>query len=810
MWGCIVSNFDFLGRSDFIKFPSCRVLYENARLAESMYYSDHEKCAVQVRFVLEQFCILVGELKHAVFPDAVFAMECYWNPQNIREFTGCLGDRNVTLLKEAYRISDSFLQSDLPTREDIYPEMLRNVYILLLWLFRELGLETTLSEKNYRVGQIPRDSATELVTPHILYSSAQDLAELKHYFPKCNTGKVNGTWQFQTAEATTEKNGEEDLRKQMQEVKRQFDFKTREYIQNRSACDSKISALEKQIANVGQVNTEHGQTLNQEISGIKKEKAEATQKYRGELAAIGSQFDVLKDRYEAIRSTEIRQKEMQQQMKSALTQRAGMKEEFEGQQKKLLEKVQHTEDYLKDICQKADLPDTLMQAEELVAGRFVKEITQKRNLIKRGITQAQQEYTETQKRSAEVISQYQNRINKMEIILMQIQADNMRYQEFLVKLDSHEEIKEYLEIIVEGIKGIDTANAIFQNTPSAQEWTKNLLKVKEQYEKCLREFHDKLRERKREAAWEKKRYEDLLNSLYVIEQEEEQNVSDKDVQETKGENMSVSAFLSLYWKEILVVVLCLLLGILISWAIHRKMLSRLEVVSKPQDIQQMEEKAEKNQKGSDTSGEKQLTTDLEDEPIEQFAMEEANGPILTSYRQIENLSEKLLREIDQLDFDAIAHMTVHGARGKKDNMTYVGKGRVPVLVNQGNSLLLKNPREMNLGAMDESEAIQFAYVASGEQGVVIVAVDIVDLGGLDADSSVEDVNALMGGSYDRTFVPDQPTDYSSAEREYLYLYCFTDPKEKDYSKKVTGAIVPFDEEGKICDYVYIAIYNKVK
>ena len=588
-----MSNFDFLNHAQYLNFPSCRVLYENAMLAENAYFSDHEECALRVRVVLEQFCIFGSELKKAEYPDTVFRMESYWNPQNRWEFIKTFGNRNAALIKRTSAISGSFLYSDIPTREDVYPEMFRNIYILLLWLYQELGMKTPLLEKDYSIRKIPGEPVLQGVDPQIQYSTEQMLGALKIFFPDCNTEKLCDVRKAGDKYLVVSPAGElleemeapetvffsegkaELLRSRLAEIKKEFDLKTREYIQGQSACDSQIVLLELQLEEgAGTGRKEH--LLRQEIQELENNKQQISEFYRDELAALAGKYEETHEKYNDLLPAVQNKSEMQERMKGLLKERADMEIRYEKQQGSLLQDVRDAKTQLEKTERSMNALNLSIREGNVLLEQLNSDLTEKERALEATLKQVQKEYANTQKESAKAIEQYKNCLNNTEVILTQMLFGNLKCKKMHAGLDQSEEIMTCLQIVKEETEHVNEGIASYRETLNNPEIKACLLRVQEQYDNRIREAKEELRQRQDDFTWEKKKYEGLLNSLNEEEEpveEAEQPAEEKQeaavTEETKEEKQELPESFAEYmrthtwWKWVLAAGFCILLGILI-------------------------------------------------------------------------------------------------------------------------------------------------------------------------------------------------------------------------------------------------------
>ena len=551
-----MSNFDFMNQEQYLKHPSCKALYDYALAAESNYNADHEKCAMKVRFALEQFCVFVSELKNASYAEPVVMLGHYWNRHNKFEFIRILGTENVKLVKEANAISCSFLHSNMPSREDKYPQMLKDLYILLLWLYKELGFRTNLTDRDYDSSKIADHSAVRKdMQGEIQYSSEKLLSELKKYFPNCNTAKL----------CTVEKKGKtyvvkdikgrvidslipdeayhyseeekQKLKEELEAVGSEFEQAQKQFYEWEKEQEEEIIRLKEQISDITSGNQiitrqqkEQIGQLKKQVRSFEEERTQTVAFYKQKLQKLGANYDALYEKYQELIPIEEQKGQLQQQIQELLEERNDLKNEFEVKQSDLIREIAQTQIRL-EFAQKDLSSMRISQKESLtLIGELKRELLQRERELLHVKDISKDAFEKLQAETAQIINNYQNRANDLELILMRVMEENRAYKEVLSVHNNTNQITGYLQVIHTGITKIEEGVSSYRRNFDEQQLRAFLGQVKVHYETQIADLEKSLREKQerleREEA-EKNRFKDkyirqleLERDLYYSSREE--------------------------------------------------------------------------------------------------------------------------------------------------------------------------------------------------------------------------------------------------------------------------------------------------
>lgn len=502
-----MSNFDFMNNKQFLAHPSCALLYKYAKCAEAAY-SDHEKCALKVRFILEQFCIFVSELKGASYPERTSMLGQYWGAENEMEFLRTFGHENATLIKRANTISRSYLHSGNIAREDIYPEMLRSVYVLLLWLYKELGFRTPFRYCDYSIKRIPAGAASASEPSNdIHYSSEEQKKNLKKLFPNCNTDQlcsvvrkedryiitdISGRQTESLIQAEKYQNSEKErmlLKEQLEQAGKEFEAAKRDFLEAQSRQE----------------------TLIQEL---KDDRALMAETHKESLQELGDRYNLLLEKYEELIPLKEKKLQMQQQIKDLIREREDQEKAFSDTHETLLGEIANLKKRLASAQQDLmSMGASARESQQLI--RCLEEgLAEKEKELSAAQALAKKKLDALQAETLDTIQKYKDKANSLEIILSQIMEENTRFREMALDRHPAEEAGNYLQLVNQGISGIEEGYALYRQNPNEQQLREYLLKVKRHYENRIENLEKALKEKEEKLAEEQRRNNALFEALW--------------------------------------------------------------------------------------------------------------------------------------------------------------------------------------------------------------------------------------------------------------------------------------------------------
>ena len=534
-----MSNFAFLNNKDFLKHPSCAVLYEYARAAEASYF-DHEKCALKVRFILEQFCIFVSELKNASYPEKIFMLGQYWGNKNQMEFLRIFGYENVTQIKRANTISRSFLHSMKTAREDIYPEMLESIYILLLWLYKELGFHTSLKYSDYSVKKISSDT-TPFAEPaqDIFHSPENFTRNLKILFPNCNTDQLCSVTKQDNRYIITDISGsrtekfiesekydysqkeQSRLKKQLEQAGEQFEAAKNEFLEKQNSQEmlilelkAKIKELKRQTGLSGSGQEQNVLILQSRVEKRDKERPHMAETYKKSLRKLGNRYDDLQEKYEELIPLKEKKLQMQQQITDLIQEREYQEKIYADTQAKLLKEVSVMKKKLSLAQQDLLSMGTSAKESQKLIRQLQNRLSEKEKELLTAQSLAKKQFEKLQAETEETIQKYKDKANSLEIILTDVMAENARFREQTTDYRHVENVKNYLQLVNQGISQIEDGYALYRQNQNEQKLREYLWEVKTYYDDKIESLEKALKEKEEKLAQEQQKNSILFETIW--------------------------------------------------------------------------------------------------------------------------------------------------------------------------------------------------------------------------------------------------------------------------------------------------------
>lgn len=535
-----MSNFTFMNNGKFLKHPACKRIYDYVVLAEQFYRVDHEKCAIKVRFVLEQFCIFGSELKQAKYPFKISMLGNYWCQENKFAFIQAFGLQNFEYIRQANKISCSYLHSDLVPREDIYPEMLENVYRLLLWLYKELGFATNEKYSDYSVSRIPEKETISTESNADIYYSSEEMREnFKKFYPNCNMDALcnvekqgdrykvkdlqgNVISEFVASEKYDSMEVEkETIKKKLEEVSHDFkltqnNFQAEQKLKNRriKELNEKVTLLATQKEELSIHQKEELKTLQDQISRMETDKQKEVSEYNKIISQLGEKYDILQEKYEELIPLEEQRKQLQKQVKVLLKERKELQDSFNQKESILLEEISQAKTDLQRMQKDVDdMKISSTDSKELISD-LEQKLLEKERELKYTQNLSARNYNQLQEETIKKIREYENKANDLEIIITYVMTENAKYKERLSAHDKVEEAKQYLQIVNQGISQMKDGYILYQRNSNEETLRRYLLKVKNHYESEIADLKEDLRRKEEELKQEKTKSQKMMKDWW--------------------------------------------------------------------------------------------------------------------------------------------------------------------------------------------------------------------------------------------------------------------------------------------------------
>ncbi len=584
-----MSNFEFMNNEKFLVHPGCRRLYEYAMAAEDSYWFDHEKCAMKVRFILEQACVLGSELKNASYPQKISMLGDFWCKENYFEFLRAFEGNISNYIKEANLISRSYmhtglLQASVP-REDLYPQMLEYVYKILLWLYKSLGYETRCIYNDYSEDKIPKGQKKQTNAQEeerdIYYSPEEVLKNFKKYFPNCQTESLCTVEQQKDTYVIKDLSGrivsefvrkedyevsEEEkiqMKRRLESISGEYNTVKEQFIKHQKEKEEQIHAYAVQIVAMQNENSDltraqeqQLENWKQDVKRLKLEMGSEVEAYKAKIAHLGAQYDELYDKYVELIPAEEQRQQLHQQVLGLLEERRNLESAYREKENILLGEIDGLKTSI--YTMKRELVNANASTEEsrqviVSLENALQEKEQALNLFQK---EADMYFQNLQNETAAMIKSYKDKAANLEIILTNVMMENAEYKEKMQMNQIAKETTALLQIVKDNVGELAKGFAVYKQDANEQKLRMLLLKVKAQYDEQIYNLERELREKERaleKERWEKER---IMQEMWRAQQTQNKTQTES-VKQTQNEKKTKKYI----WTALLVSVV-VLLGVL--------------------------------------------------------------------------------------------------------------------------------------------------------------------------------------------------------------------------------------------------------
>ena len=534
-----MSNFEFVNNPAFLSYPSCKRIYEYAMQVECNFYSDHIKSALNVRFFLEQYCIFVSELKNAKYPGKIVVLGDYWNRNNFIEFGRVFGKEKTDIIKELNITSRSYAHSELEDREDLYPNIVRHIYVLLLWLYKDLGLQTDLLYTDYSESKICKNSDGVVSPEGVYFSSEQMRNNISKFFPDCN----------EQAQYTVEKMGEkyvirdnknqvieelvppkapnvseEDISKMQEDLgnkAKEIETLRSKLTNEKKKYETQIDKLQDELAELSMRGNSSIDSLKRQLEEVEREGSRKEKQYQDKIRGLQKDYSSLYEKYEQLVPEQKLREELQQRIKKLAKERTELRRNFSVAQEKLLTEIEQMQKRLSGANDALVSVNASVSERDSVIKKLQNELHEKEILLLNVQNEAASIFDRLQGETNELTKKYASKVNNLEIILLEIEEENLRYKEQLAKMNKTQEIKLSLRVVRCGVARLEEGYSLYRTHANEQKLRALLLQVKDYYESQIDELKEKLDEKEKELEETRKSKEIIVEQFQELGKEEE-------------------------------------------------------------------------------------------------------------------------------------------------------------------------------------------------------------------------------------------------------------------------------------------------
>ena len=835
-----MSNFLFVNDQAFLSYPSCKKLYDYAMQVENNYYADHMKTALYARFFLEQFCIFVSEVKNAKYPGKRVMMGDYWSNDNFFEFLRVFGKGNIDIIKELNQMSCSYVHSCLEDREDLYPKVVQQIYALLLWLYKDLGLKTSMTYADYSVDKIPEFNSALVFPGGIYFSTEQMRGKLKKFFPNSNTAdeyrieKSGDRYIIRDKKnqiidtlilPTYEKVSDETVLKMqenLEEKAKEIEALRAKSLTEKKKYEEQIEALKDELAASVMKGNSSIDLLKNQLAQLEEKSLQREKQYKDAIVDLQKEYSSLYEKNEHLMSEQQKREELQQEIRKLVKERKDLQQEFSVTQDKLLAEIEYMQNKLSGTKDALVKVNASVSERDVIIMQLQNELREKEILLMNIQNEAVLMFDKLQGETNELTKKYDFKVSNLEILLTEIKEENQRYKEYLNEINRNQEVKHSLRIVKCGIMRLDEGYHLYRVNASEQKLRELLLQVKNYYESQINELKEKLDEKEQELDEIKKRKEKVVENI-----PKDNPTVDKTPRQHSSFNKTALIFL------LLAIVLFGYSAFLLGKLNSNSNESGENSVSDKQEIGASQPPQSGNtefllpvETESDTSSEKQPSmpeetevaiatgtelpvaseTELPEPSETEITSEEmadttvvAEEDIWEEIRDervivpdsvftIPNVNQEMLNELLSINTNDIRSIVLN-QNTTKESEYYLGTVKVPSIA----AGKFHSVTDAALYRNEEHKFVKFAYDASNSYFIVVYAVAVDALcSDIGYDSTVEDIKKILGDNYYIGY-PSIPTRFETSTAEKCYTFYLTDGDSINFR---------FDEDGKICDYIY--------
>ena len=600
------------------------------------------------------------------------------------------------------------------------------------------------------------------------------------------------------------------LEKQIQELQNSYAAVVEKMTTELSGREDEISRLQEELQEGKAQNSQSMYALKKQIRQLEEEKRTIRIRAEEQKTRLQEKWIQADNKYQSLYATST---EEQKKLKGEIV-------ELLRSRKEIYKELQQTEaEYSATIDGlKTELEEAKSRIDDYQSASFknTKIIPQLKDKIEQLEQEKKDHLTEFEKRYAEIREEIQQLLESKEQqdqqnrewqnLVSQLLFENDYYKEFYIHRTRQEE-KEYLAVVHNAVSKINGGTVADRQTLSEQMLREYLLKVKKAYEDMLEN------ERKQTAYWKNKYEEEhgtpeeISKDVGEADSEEMTGVGEPtelqplEKREKRRKKKSFRAGLAI----ISALGLCAMLFFLIRDAgngetVQEERLSTAEegaivtVETESEDLEKYQR--EEAAKATETISQMPTESHLPDGSMIQDSLNRKKPP--KSWTEVEGVNEELLQEITTINRKVLDYYDINAEDYEKLGYRYLGKCGI---FNTSYTASIGTWYERGifqerLYCNTNTPHIQFFYYRSGtnfQMGFAVLPQDLSTE--LSAQTTVEDLTALFAEEPSYEGEMDGVTDFSTADKEIGVTYKVGD---------VFDALFLFDENGVLCDYVYIS------
>ena len=796
-----MSNFSFLKiDNEYTKNEAYQKMLEYVMTAESYFYVMDIACAQYVRYAIEQYVQYVSAFYKISYEIQPVQLSHYLYGENAKQLVSRIGQYAFATLRTLNDISKAYWHAGIPRSDTKYKEMIVCLYDLMVDLYLRIAGENVDRPEAFSYEKIT--SVNEIVAPggkRMRVVPAEEIASgLPDRKPKTATpsykmtkqqgrvllldseGNVRNQYiEYDKYQGSQEekKNLEEQIRKLQDTYTSIVENMTTEF----SGREEEIARLQGELQEGKAQNSRSMYDLTRQIRRLEEEKRSIRIRAEEQKTKLQKKWIEADNKYQNLYATSA---EEQKKLKGEIAELLRSRKEIYKDLQQTEAEYSATIDDLKTELEEAKTKIDDYQSTSLRNSQIIPQLKDKIEQLeqekKNRLTEFEKRYTEVQTEIRQLLEnkEQQDQQNKeWQDMVSRLLFENEYYKEFYIRRTKQEE-KEYLAVVHNAVSKITENNVPDRKNPSEQMLREYLLKVKKVYENMLED------ERRQTAYW-KNKYEEEHGMPEQIPEEPFEEVRE----EMPGKEENAGARVQrkrkrkkkISFRRVLTLAsvagACAVIAFLARYAAA----GQVRVVENRSDVTEETTQAE---------------SQLPDGSVIRELQNRRTPP--ETWMELEGVNEDLLQEIAPLQKRVLDYYDINEDYYQSLGYRYLGKSGIfnTSYTASVGTWYERGIFQERLYCNTNAPHIQFFYYRSGSNGQMGFAVLPQDLSTeLSAQTTVDELTALFAEEPSYIGEMEGVTDFSTADKEVGVTYKVGDNYD---------ALFLFDEDGVMCDYVYIS------
>ena len=830
-----MSNFDFMNQQNLIvEYAAFKKMYDYIITAERNYYVDKQMCGMNVRWTLEQFCCLISDLKGVTYRKNPTYMGAFLSKENKINLALAVNSGGIyQIICDVNQISRQYAHSIAKPDEETYKEMLPKMFELIIWLYKcVLGVNLQQTYSSFTYDKVPKnvDIPAASKKEDTIHISSGQVDAIKQLFPNCDTSTSYSVQKTKNGLQLVDEDGNiiesyinENTRDEDAEEKKRLEeeikiYQTREE-NNRKEYEKKLAKQNKKIRQLKsdltleQCSNSSRENKIVELTGqielAVREKDKLKKEHKRKITKMQKERDSLQEAYDELVTEKERAEVIQRILKESVEEQNAQKKLLETEVINLTSQISEAE---KKINEMENTFQTKNEAYKVLV-KIKNKLFDEKHRLEILLGEAKGKYVQLSAFMETEFDKYKTNQIHLETLLANAQAQTAYYKRNLEELKAKMN-EDAAATVVDQVICFQRGYEVYQVNKNEEAFR--------QFLGGMRNIIDEVRE----------------------EVEEERSQREKENRETNQKIKKVAKMNHTTQKLMLVVLvtLCLPLTCIIAFVLMENSELKQKVNKVPEsqvnqrqedvlidytlaDALETEVKLEKENSYDEENG---LIAEMASDDSGDVVEENADNIISEMETEEENLVEENLVEENLVEENEVTSATPDDSKMEEiiekhikipEDFTQIPGINVNLLediyeiTSSDYQVFQFYPEkfqiydlidvwcvdetadyfrwtDVDMTIYKESEYIKFLYLLNQNIMYAVSIDEFVD--GLNSASTFDECQQVFG---DNVYVHENahPTSFSTSQKEEMTMFILGDG-----SKVLLG----WNEEGKICDYVY--------